>query len=151
MKKQFRRGVLYIRDGRAPIPKKESTSRVMSANRAKKTGPELVLQKAVRKAGVRGARFNFKGVPGSPDIAFSAKRLAVFVHGCFWHHCPKCDLPLPRQNRLFWRAKFIRNRERDQKKLQELKSGEWKTLVIWEHEIKKDPARAVQRIVKRLA
>ena len=54
----------YIRDGRAPIPKKESTSRVMRANKAKNTKPEVLLRKALREAGLRGYRLHSRQLPG---------------------------------------------------------------------------------------
>jgi len=87
---------MYIRDKRSPRPRSEAVSRVMSANRAKDTRPEVALRKALRRAGGRGYRLHYKRVPGRPDIAFVSKRVAVFVNGCYWHRCPKCDLPLPK-------------------------------------------------------
>ena len=71
---------MYLRDGRAPIPKNEVTSRVMSANKGKNTKPEILLRKTLWKAGHRGFRTNYKKAPGRPDIAFPKKKVAVFVH-----------------------------------------------------------------------
>ena len=104
---------MYIRDKRSPRPRSEAVSRVMSANRAKDTRPEVALRKALRRAGGRGYRLHYKRVPGRPDIAFVSKRVAVFVNGCYWHRCPKCDLPLPKTNTAFWKAKFDANSARD--------------------------------------
>lgn len=128
----------YIRDGRAPIPKKRSTSKVMSANKAKNTKPELLLRKALWKNGIRGYRLHWKSVPGSPDIAFPKRKLAVFVNGCYWHRCPHCNLKLPKTNTEFWKKKFQRNIERDQRKTELLKKNGWKVVVLWECMIKKD-------------
>jgi DNA mismatch endonuclease, patch repair protein len=136
----------YIRDGRAPIPKKESTSRVMSANRGKDTGPELMLRQALSKNSIKGYRLHWKKAPGRPDIAFPGKKVAVFVNGCFWHRCPYCGPSMPKTNIDFWMAKFDRNKERDKRKRKELQEEGWKVVVIWECQIKKDPASCVKRI-----
>lgn len=60
----------YIRDKRSPVPKSEAVSRVMSANRGKDSGPEVLLRKALWRRGFRGYRLHYKRVPGRPDIAF---------------------------------------------------------------------------------
>ncbi|KKQ91294.1 MAG: mismatch (G:T) repair endonuclease protein [Candidatus Woesebacteria bacterium GW2011_GWB1_39_10] len=140
----------FIRDSRSPIPKNPIVSRVMGANKAKDTKLELKIQKALRSLKIKSYKLHPSNIPGRPDIVFLKKKLAIFLHGCFWHRCPKCDLTLPKTNRAFWKKKFTRNQERDKRKLRELKRAGWKTLVIWEHEIKKDPARATQRVLKLL-
>lgn len=82
---------MYSRDKRSPVPKNDTVSRVMSANRAKNSKPEVRLRKALWHAGLKGYRLHHKRIPGRPDISFVGKKLAIFVHGCFWHRCPKCD------------------------------------------------------------
>jgi len=136
----------YIRDGRAPLPDKESTSRVMSANRAKNTHPELSLRRALWKVGIKGYRLNWKKAPGRPDIAFPAKKIAIFVNGCFWHRCPHCHPRLPKTHRSFWKKKFSNNVRRDNEKILELEQDGWKVLTIWECEIKKDIQQSVIRV-----
>jgi DNA mismatch endonuclease (patch repair protein) len=78
---------MYVRDKRSPVPKNEAVSRVMSANRAKNTKPELLLRKALWQAGARGYRLHYKRVPGRPDISFVSKKVAIFVNGCYWRRC----------------------------------------------------------------
>lgn len=75
----------YIRDGRAPIPEKELTSRIMSAIKAKNTKPEIMLRKALWFEGYSGYRLHWKKVAGRPDICYPRKKVAIFVNGCFWH------------------------------------------------------------------
>lgn len=128
----------YLRDGRAPIPSKEATSRVMSANKGKDTRPELMLRKAIWEAGIRGYRLHWKAVPGRPDLVFTKQKVALFVHGCFWHRCPHCDLPMPKSNTTFWINKFSKNNERDRQKEQALLQLGWKVVTIWECKIKQD-------------
>lgn len=79
---------MYVRDKRSPVPKSEATSRVMSSNRGRDTAPELALRRALWAAGRRGYRLHYKQVPGRPDIAYPTKKIAIFVHGCYWHRCP---------------------------------------------------------------
>ncbi len=128
----------YIRDKRSPAPKSQLVSRVMSANRATKTSPELMVRKALRSAGITGCRYNLKSVPGRPDICIPSKKLAIFINGCFWHHCPTCKPGLPKTNRSFWRNKFLKNRKRDASKIQVLKKLGWTPRVIWECQLKDD-------------
>jgi DNA mismatch endonuclease (patch repair protein) len=136
----------YLRDGRAPIPKSEITSKVMSANKGKNTKPELLLRKALWNNGIKGYRLHWKKVPGKPDIAFPGKKIAIFVNGCFWHRCPICKPSMPKSNIKFWTEKFNKNIERDQKKIEALKALNWKVLTIWECELKKDLNLQVQKV-----
>ena len=76
---------LYFRDKRSPTPKNETVSRVMSANKAKNTGPEVKLRKKLREIGLIDYKLHSPKITGKPDIAFNKKKLAVFVNGCFWH------------------------------------------------------------------
>jgi DNA mismatch endonuclease (patch repair protein) len=69
----------------------QRVSRLMKANKSTGTKPELLLRKALWAAGVRGYRLHQKGIPGRPDVSLPGKKLAVFVHGCFWHQCPRCE------------------------------------------------------------
>lgn len=104
----------------------------MSAIKGKDTKPELILRKALWKEGIKGYRLHWKKVPGKPDIAFPGKKVAIFVHGCYWHRCPHCSLPLPKSNTSFWQEKFARNVARDKKKTKLLEENGWSVLVFWE-------------------
>ncbi len=134
----------------SPPAKSAVTSRVMKANRAKGTKPEITVRKALWSEGVRGYRVNWKKAPGRPDICFPGKRIAIFVHGCFWHRCPKCATSLPRTNTAFWKKKFELNVARDKIKLKLLKDQGWLTLSIWECEIKGNLASVVSRIALKI-
>jgi DNA mismatch endonuclease (patch repair protein) len=127
---------------RAPKASSEAVTKSMRSNKSSGTKPELVLSKLLRK------RLYKNGLPGNPDFIYPKKRLAVFVHGCFWHRCPKCKSKLPKTNRDFWRTKFLKNVERDKRNEKDLKSLGWKVVEIWEHEIERDPKRAVMEIKK---
>ena len=140
----------YSRDKRSPTPKSETVSRVMSANKAKNTKPELKLRHQLWKEGIRGYRLHYKKIPGSPDLVFVSKKLAIFVNGCFWHRCPKCQHSTPKNNSEFWINKFEKNKERDRKKISDLESIGWKTIVIWECDLKTDLEWVIKIIKENL-
>ncbi len=124
-----------------------AVARVMKSNRAAETAPEISLRKALREVGLPGYRKNWKGVSGRLDIAYPGKRLAVFVHGCFWHRCPRCNLPLPKTNTDFWRRKFIRNKERDRRKVKKLEGLGWTVNVFWECQVIEDANGCAQEVL----
>ena len=136
----------YIRDGRAPIPEKAITSKIMSAIKAKNTKPELALRNALWHNGLRGYRKHWKIVPGKPDIAFPGKKVAIFVNGCFWHRCPYCNPSTPKSNLEFWNTKFEKNTQRDINKISQLNQLGWETVTIWECELKKDITQSIEKI-----
>lgn len=123
----------------------------MRANRPEGTGPELALRAALRAAGVRGYRLNLRGVPGRPDVAFIRPKLAVFVHGCFWHRCPTCDPQLPKRHGKFWREKLDANVERDERTRERLERLGWSVLEFWECEVELDVKRCVERVQRWMA
>ncbi len=131
-----------------PPPTDELRSRIMKANRGKDTSPEIMLRKALYSNGLTGYRLYWMKVPGSPDIAYPGKKIAIFVNGCFWHRCPHCKPKLPRSNTDFWDKKFKANKERDKRKESLLIEMGWKVLVLWECEIETDVLWCVDEIRK---
>jgi|GEM_PF-488442 len=136
----------YVRDGRAPIPKKAITSKIMSNIRAKNTKPEVLLRKALIKAGLKSYKIHYKKIPGKPDICYVNTKLAIFVNGCFWHRCPICKPKLPKTHKVFWKNKFKKNVERDKRKINELLKMGWAVMVVWECEIINNTDTIVKRI-----
>jgi DNA mismatch endonuclease, patch repair protein len=122
----------------------------MRGNRGRDTSPELAVRAALRGLGVRGYRVSARGIPGRPDIAFTRWKLAVFVHGCFWHRCPHCSLELPKANRPFWRRKFELNAERDERKRRQLEATGWEVLEIWECEANRDAVSCASRVKRAI-
>ena len=120
----------------ADIVDKATRSRMMSGIRGKDTKPEMMVRKGLHALGLRYI-LNVGKLPGKPDLVFPKHQTALFVHGCFWHwhDCPA--FRMPSSNQSFWREKIGSNRLRDQKNISALKSLGWKTLVVWECEIKK--------------
>ncbi|HEY4487634.1 MAG: hypothetical protein A3D92_02105 [Bacteroidetes bacterium RIFCSPHIGHO2_02_FULL_44_7] len=144
----MRKKKIYIRDGRAPLPRNECISRTMSAIRAKNTKPELLVRAMLREAKVLGYRQHLKNIPGRPDFAFPKKKVAVFVHGCYWHGCRYCKLTLPKTHRAFWKNKMDTNRLRDGRKVRELRRLGWCAVTIWACRIKTD--RGSVAVMKRI-
>lgn len=140
----------YLRDGRAPVPKDERVSATMSRIRAKNTKPERSAREQLRAAGYRGYRLHY-AVPGRPDIAFVSRRIALFVHGCFWHGCPHCRPRTPKSNTAFWSQKVATNQARDERKVTELKRAGWRVFTVWECQLRVSPARALVRVLRALA
>jgi len=136
----------YVRDPRSPLPLNETVTKYMRSNKSKDTKPELVLRKAMWKAGLRGYRLHWKKAPGRPDIAFPGRKVAVFMNGCFWHRCPHCNLGLPKHNASFWEGKFARNVARDTEKQNALLADGWRVVVIWECELNADVEKALQKV-----
>jgi DNA mismatch endonuclease (patch repair protein) len=140
----------YSRDKRSPLPKNELVSKVMRANKAKGTMPELIFRKVLYDNGYRGYRINYKKVPGTPDIAFIAKKIAIFINGCYWHRCPTCNLQIPKSNIDFWEDKFKLNVQRDIVKKEALFKMGWRVIYIWECQLKKERIKNVLNTLENI-
>ncbi|WP_348631413.1 very short patch repair endonuclease [Mesorhizobium sp. M3A.F.Ca.ET.175.01.1.1] len=114
----------------------EQRSKMMRSVRRKDTLPEMTVRKAVHSAGLR-YRLHVKYLPGSPDIVFPSRKLAVFVHGCFWHRHTNCrHATTPKTRVAFWTDKFRRNRDRDAEVTLALQTLGWDVMVLWECDVK---------------
>jgi DNA mismatch endonuclease (patch repair protein) len=110
---------------------KAKRSQIMSRvrSRGNKT-TEQHLATLFRKVGITGWRRHLR-LPGTPDFAFPQYRVAVFVHGCFWHGCPRhAEFPSTRAN--WWRRKLERNKARDRIAARTLRDSGWTVVRIWE-------------------
>jgi DNA mismatch endonuclease (patch repair protein) len=117
----------------------------MRAVKGRDTGPEMFVRRLVFGMGYR-YRLHRKDLPGKPDLVFVARRKVVFVHGCFWHghDCPR-GARVPKQNAEYWMNKIARNKERDAAHLIALKALGWRSLIIWECELK-ESAKVERRL-----
>jgi len=104
----------------------------MASVKSKDTTPELTVRKALHAVGIR-FRLHRKDLPGKPDLVVPARRVAIFVHGCFWHGCPRCSARIASKSNLgYWEPKIARNRDRDRTAQSKLRRLGWKVRVIWE-------------------
>jgi DNA mismatch endonuclease (patch repair protein) len=137
---------------------KRKRSAVMSAIRSRgNAATELRLISVFRAHGINGWRRGAtlcwpadatkpKAFRVKPDFVFRARKLAVFVDGCFWHGCP-LHATQPKTNAAFWCKKISANRTRDRLVTRTLRARGWTVLRIWQHELK--PAKA-RRLLTRL-
>jgi DNA mismatch endonuclease, patch repair protein len=131
----------------------EAASRAKRANRKKDTAHEVALRRALWKLGLR-YRKHLTGLPGNPDLVFTAARVVVFCDGDFWHGREWRRLKLRlkgKHNAAYWVAKISRNRERDREQTAQLQAAGWLVLRFWESDILGNPEAAadcVARIVR---
>lgn len=115
-----------------------NVSRRMGLVRHENTRPELALRKSLTVRGLR-YRLHRRELSGTPDIVFVAAKLAIFVHGCFWHRHAACrKSTMPRSNIVFWAEKFEKNIDRDERNYATLESNGWRVHLVWECEITRD-------------
>jgi len=128
----------------------EKRSAVMARVKARDTGPELVVRRLLWRLGAR-YRLDRRDLPGRPDIVMPGRKLAVFVHGCFWHgHDCVRGARVPKANRDYWTAKIARNRARDIETRAKLEALGWRVEVVWECDLK-DAEALERRLAKLLA
>ncbi|HZK99458.1 MAG TPA: DNA mismatch endonuclease Vsr [Caulobacteraceae bacterium] len=113
----------------------EKRSAVMRRVKGRGTGPEVAVRRLIWSLGGR-YRLNRSDLPGKPDIVLAGRRLAIFVHGCFWHghDCPR-GARVPKANRTYWEAKIGRNRVRDVSARAALEAADWRVETVWECEL----------------
>lgn len=110
----------------------------MSGIRGKNTQPEMLVRRLLHAMGYR-YRLHARELPGRPDIVFRSRRLAIFVHGCFWHRHPDpgCRLArMPKSRVDFWQPKLEGNRVRDEANVTALERMGWKVLLVWECQLR---------------
>ena len=140
---------------------KQMRSEAMSRIRGRgNKSTEIALAHVFRRVGISGwrrhikLRLKTKKTPTNllvvrPDFVFRARRVAVFVDGCFWHQCPKHS-KLPGDNREFWRKKLGANVARDRLVDEELRKAGWRVMRIWEHSLSSNLPALTRRLVRNL-
>ncbi|WP_433555820.1 very short patch repair endonuclease [Pseudonocardia xinjiangensis] len=138
-------------DGVYPAPLTPGRSRNMQANRRANTKPEVALRSALHRLGYRFRKDHLLrldgGIRARPDIVFTARKVAVFVDGCFWHVCPEHGR-YPTTNDWYWTPKLRRNLERDQLVNGALVEHGWQVLRIWEHQTIEESTELVAAVLK---
>lgn len=107
----------------------------MRGNRRADTKPEMALRSALHAMGYRYRKDFRLDLPlrrVRPDIAFTSRRVAVFVDGCFWHACPEHG-SAPKSNQWYWSPKLAKNVERDRAADAALEQAGWTVVRLWEH------------------
>lgn len=114
-----------------PLIRSENMARI----RGKDTQPEIAVRRALWAAGLR-YRLHDKRLPGKPDLVLPRRRLAIFVHGCFWHWHEGCvNFRVPKTRSEWWTVKLARNRARDAETRAKLALLGWRSIVVWECDV----------------
>lgn len=123
---------------------KETRSRIMAAIPSTNTSPERVVFREIRKQNIHFQR-HYKKALGTPDLAVPSRKIAVFIDGDFWHGF-RYPAWKGRLRNGFWRKKIERNRRRDKLYHGKLRKMGWKVLRVWEHQLKDDFKRTIDKI-----
>jgi len=119
---------------------------MMAGIRGKNTKPEMLIRRGLHRLGLRFL-VQDKRLPGKPDLVFPKWRAAIFVNGCFWHghDCHLFKLPSTRTE--FWRDKISANKKRDRTVIKKLEETGWRSLTIWECQIKGRSAEEIESVL----
>lgn len=137
---------------RAPRAKSPTVRRVMLRNRGDELVPERQLRSQLHRIGIRFRR-NCRPIDDfrcSADIVFPRERVCVFVDGCFWHGCPR-HFVCPKTHADWWQEKIASTKARDKQQTAKLRAANWRVIRVWEHDLRSDTARALDRICNALA
>ena len=113
-------------------------SKIMSHIKSKDTSIEMMVRRRLFAMGYR-YRVNYKALPGKPDIVFTKKKIAIFIHGCYWHG-HDCGS----------RYAHTSTKQRDQEHIQELEALGWKVVVLWECQIRTNLEEMLQNLNQEL-
>lgn len=118
----------------------------MSRIRSRGTEPERQVRQILRKLHLRYR--SQQRLPGTPDFVLVDHRVAVFVHGCFWHRHPRCRFAyMPKARVRFWQRKFKANVQRDKRVRRLLRPAGWMPIIIWECQLRR-PELLMRRLSK---
>ena len=124
---------------------------IMSHIKSQNTSIELMVRRQLFSMGYR-YRVNYKDLPGKPDIVFTKKKIAIFIHGCYWHghDCGSRYSHTSKSNKSYWGPKIERTKQRDQAHTQELISQGWNVITLWECEIRNNFERVIDTLNRSL-
>lgn len=129
----------------ADIFSKKKRSEIMSHIKSRRTSIEETVALLLRRSDIKYRR-NVNNLPGKPDFVISGKRIALFVHGCFWHGHEGCRRgKLPKSRRKYWKDKIERNQKRDRRAARLLRKMGWHVMTIWQCKLK-NPGRVMKRV-----
>jgi len=128
---------------------KAKRSEIMSRVKSRGTEPEEKVAELLRQLKCKFRR-NVKSLPGEPDFIVQPAKLAIFIHGCFWHGHTNCKrAKLPKTNKSFWKEKIDTNKKRDRKVIRELRKQRWHIMTVWQCRLR-NPERVKKRLERIL-
>lgn len=129
----------------------ERRSEIMSHIKSKNTSIELMVRRYLFALGYR-YRVNYKALPGKPDIVFTKKKIAIFIHGCYWHghDCGSRYAHTSKSNKEYWASKIRRTQQRDQEHIEKIEAGGWRVIVLWECQLKNHFDQTITNLVNAI-
>lgn len=129
----------------------ERRGEIMSHIKSKDTSIELLVRRKLFSMGYR-YRVNYKALPEKPDIVFTKKKVAIFIHGCYWHghDCGSRYAHSSQSNKMYWGTKIERAKQRDEKHIQALEADGWTVIVLWECQIRQSFDQVIKLIIDTL-
>jgi len=123
----------------------------MSQISGKDTKPEMIVRKFLHGNGFRYG-LHRKDLPGKPDLVLLKYNSVIFVHGCFWHAHEDCKyFKIPKTRTEWWKEKLYKNKDRDERHIQELEEMGWNVIVVWECDLKpKKKEKTLQMLAKTI-
>lgn len=125
-------------DANDPLTKEERSKHMSKIRSKGNRSTELRVEASLLEHRIVGWEKHKKDVLGKPDFYFPKYNLALFIDGCFWHGCPKCNRKIPHTRTEFWREKIDTNRRRDNRYHRKLRKQGYHVMRVWEHDLKKD-------------
>lgn len=128
---------------------KDQRRKNMRNIRSTNTTPEKTIMSGLRKQKIYFAS-HVSSLAGKPDVVFRKKKIAVFIDSDFWHGHPHRFIK-PKSNIKYWKEKIAGNKQRDKKVNKKLRRKGWTIIRLWEYDIKHNPQKAINKIIKSLA
>jgi len=127
------------------VPKAVRSKNMAAVRSRDNKATEVRLRFSLVGSGIRNWHMQDTNLPGKPDFVFRESKLAIFVHGCFWHVCPKC-YQRPASSQDYWDLKARSNIIRDRTSRERLRQMGWLSVRLWEHDLK--DLTKVRRIIR---
>lgn len=123
---------------------------MMSSIKGKNTVPEVLVRRFLHARGFR-FRLHRRDLPGRPDLVLPRRRVAVLIHGCFWHGHSGCRyFRLPGTRTEFWSAKIAANVGRDARTERALAELGWRVFLVWECAIRDHREKALGTLAEEI-
>lgn len=123
----------------------------MASVRGKDTVPEMLVRRFLHARGFR-FRLHRSDLPGRPDLILPRWRVAILIHGCFWHGHSGCRyFRLPKTRAEFWSVKIAANVARDTRTEKALTELGWRVFVIWECATRDHLEEALATLVREIS
>ena len=141
-----------MRRRKDPLSEAERSAHMARVRSTDNQSTERRVEEVLQRRRITGWEKHRRDVTGTPDFYFPEYRLALFVHGCFWHMCPRCNRRIPQTRREFWRKKLDENRRRDQRVRRALWRNGYHVIRVWEHEVRDEQwVRRLETMIRRLS